>query len=615
MVSANLTSRHLRKMNRQQFIGFFFVVLFVGAHAARVESSIAVRRAEEKVNRPKDLDYKECAGFSCSTEGCERNYIWLDTPRQTCRYKETYKLSHRQDEFARVELDRLVSKTEKFKKTGCLFGTGVSYDTYAFKCVRRSTQMLRLLKFLSKVRKAAEADEAHPAHDFVKSDEFKNKMRVAGDNFVTGFEKYQQSDALSEDKQNNNHTAMDFRGAFTALMATADQDEASAEGVSEMEKDAQQAAQVTASMLKVLRVELDEDQKGNLKQTAEDMLAGDDDKDDAQDDAEAIMDLLAGDIETGMLGGAVDDTVLSTLPADQQELATKAVKESTSEGSAAAASLLQESSNSSVATRGTGPLKWIFKHGLGWVVARVFWLGLFAVGTALGLIRAALFPVFFLGCTLLKSLKWLTVDVVYWGGIEGETDPIVRGLQSIGRCPAEMWEALYFDSNAKHVVGQIFIQPAQFASWATGVEHPIWTERQLCKKIRCGENQYCSAGKCVCTLGHYATPDGSSCALATTKHGCKCKERWVKGVLWSTTYFGCPAASGRCLVDQLDPSFHKCKGSVKADTNWVKQGLAWASGSNSRAAIYDGCEAQPMHQIIPSLPEIVEEVSELAGKL
>merc|ERR1719321_435345 len=105
----------------------------------------------------------------------------------------------------------------------------------------------------------------------------------------------------------------------------------------------------------------------------------------------------------------------------------------------------------------------------------------------------------------------------------------------MGKCPAQMWETVGFDADARHVVGQIFIQPAKIATKATGVVHPLYSANYLCSKVRCGLNQHCSAGRCLCDLGFYADEAKTKCEPLTSTNGCKCKPRWRAPLkLWTS---------------------------------------------------------------------------------
>jgi len=191
---------------------------------------------------------------------------------------------------------------------------------------------------------------------------------------------------------------------------------------------------------------------------------------------------------------------------------------------------------------------------------------MFLLGTALGVIRAALFPILFIGCTALKFLVWLFRDVGYNLMWEGELQLVGNRFLEIGRCAPVMWDAVGFDSTrgAGHAVGQIVIQPAQFASKVTGVHHFYKSERDLCQDVQCGRFASCTAGQCYCDMGYYPMDGKSSdCGLATTAAGCVCQSVWSSGRLITQNHFGCPSSKFKCKVDTAHPTFASCKANIK----------------------------------------------------
>eukprot|EP00747_Dinoflagellata_sp_TGD_P123318 gnl/TRDRNA2_/TRDRNA2_173799_c0_seq12.p1 gnl/TRDRNA2_/TRDRNA2_173799_c0~~gnl/TRDRNA2_/TRDRNA2_173799_c0_seq12.p1 ORF type:complete len:454 (+),score=106.20 gnl/TRDRNA2_/TRDRNA2_173799_c0_seq12:164-1363(+) len=280
------------------------------------------------------------------------------------------------------------------------------------------------------------------------------------------------------------------------------------------------------------------------------------------------------------LGGA--DTVGTV--EDEDDLAAQAADMEGAELAASAekgASLVEQ--KGAVATKGEGPLKWLFKHGIGWLIARVSWLVIFLLGASLGLFRGAvLFPLMLVSCTLFKIATYLFKDVGYNLLWEGETK-YLGNFKKIGKCPKQMWGAVGFDTDAKHVAAQVVIQPAKFASWATNVHHVLKTG---CSHT-CPTNAVCHQGRCHCLAGFYADPTKTSCGQIMTANGCVCRTTFHEaGILLKTTLHGCPANIRKCKVDKRHPSFHTCSSRVPRQSYWFS------------SALWDMCTPMPESQFL-----------------
>lgn len=326
------------------------------------------------------------------------------------------------------------------------------------------------------------------------------------------------------------------------------------------------------------------------------------------------------------------------------------------EGASLAEVYGKHKSRQGVASRGTGPLKWLFQHGLGWVITRLAWLVLFLVGSAVGLItgpaRVVFFPLLFVGCTLSKFIIWAFKDFGYNFLWEGETELMAGNFMKIGRCAPQMWHMIGFDPEEANTgamaggaviggavgagaglasgaavgasagalagpagiavgagvgavvgvaIGQgIFIDAAQFASDVTGVHHFYKGSESLCENVKCGANAACYAGKCRCNPGAYPEEGTPNCGAIVTKNGCQCLARWRTSEmlgLWSQAHYGC--SSGRyCHVDTApDANFNQCKRSLKTESNLFTQ-IGLVSAGPPR----DYCIPKPFQAYVPSLP-------------
>eukprot|EP00931_Biecheleriopsis_adriatica_P022009 TRINITY_DN14247_c0_g1_i2.p1 TRINITY_DN14247_c0_g1~~TRINITY_DN14247_c0_g1_i2.p1 ORF type:complete len:581 (+),score=106.83 TRINITY_DN14247_c0_g1_i2:70-1812(+) len=573
-------------------VAVVFLLLLAGAEAARVAEHTQGNVLDTgAASKTPDLDWPGCGskGLSCSSEGCQRSYLWLDTPRQSCRFTDQYKLTHRQEEFLQVELARLEEKSIKFAQTACIFGSGFSYDTYMWKCSRRMQQMIRLLRFLNKAIAEAKSDPEHPAHIYATSTEVQEKLTRALNNIGEGFDRYAAQSGYR----------FDFRKAYKSML---DLPERRAEAKTKCpnctftpgEERSQEEAYITAGMLSMVGPELSSEQLSELEAhiASEEQERG---SAESEAEAERILDALDGDIARGNFAGIDTESLSLTMSAEQlsnfdMELEGQGLTESSS--------LLEQNGTSSQAlsTRGQGPIKWIFTHGLGWVVTRIAWVVLYLIGVAAGVIRAAVFfPLLFLGCTLSKLLSWIFGDVIYRAGWDGDFKAVVQGFARIGTCPAWALDFVGFDSR-NHVLNQVVLQPARFASDLTGVEHAYKSAKQLCDGIVCGTSAFCSAGKCYCQKGFYPIPGTSDCGPLMTKRGCVCRPQWEESklIVFTEINYGC--THGRCKVDRNHHSYNRCKSALPRKTSWMG-----ADGPHK----YDECATQPFMAKLPPLSSYV----------
>lgn len=588
-------------LRAQRLAFLFLVVLLAGHEAARISHSledIEVKRslavegevaAEEwgsrKASKTTDLDWDGCGkkGLLCNGEGCKRQYLWLDTPRQACRFTDEYKLTHRQEDFLKVELARLEEKSATFAKTGCLFGSGFSYDTYMWKCVRRTHQITRLARFIGKLVKAAQEDPSHPAHSYAGSAEVKGALDRIGKNVAAGFDKFEASKG----------TGLSYGKAYQDMLALpqklAEAQAACARAncfVSEEEMRSQEEAYISASMLELVGANLTEDQRASLQaHIAADRRSQSTADREAQ--KEQLLDGFESDVSRTNLGGEIGDASLWTLSGEQKEAFHEELQTT---GLANSTSLID--AGAGVAARGIGPLKWLVQYAPGWVVSRIAWLLLFVIGSALGIIRAGiLFPLLLVACSLWKIVEWVFGDIIYQAGWEGEYMEVVKGFKAIGTCASWAWEFVGFETgmSATAVVGQIFVQPAKFSSLLTGVHHAWKSNSQLCQGVPCGKHAYCYAGKCFCQLGYYQAADSSDCEEMKSAHGCACRSMWTDSdyVVFSSTYYGC--YEGRCAVDTRDPSYASCSESLRG----------FYPSSYRKSFAWDTCRDGPYEAQVP----------------
>jgi len=385
--------------------------------------------------------------------------------------------------------------------------------------------------------------------------------------------------------------------------------------VAEQIQSSQEQGTVLASMLGMVGVEMTEDQKATVMMNMH-LLREKDSRSDEEIEDEIInaIDNDIGDTmiervaETGLPDsgldisrrayvqaqvtgseGTSDDTSVQEDDLEEAEMQIEDVPDG---------SLLQVQQNMSnqVSVQGRGPLKMLFSHGPGWLLSRIAWLFLFLVGSITGVIRAGVFfPLLFVGCLLAKFIKWIFVDLFYNYGWEGEGQKVVKGFMSLGRCAPDMWDFVGFDSSVKDVLGQVVMQPAKFASWATNVYHPFKDTKDLCKGVVCGTKAVCFTGQCRCETGFYPLPgDAHSCGLMTSKAGCVCQPHWASrkkhAFMFTESFAGCPNW-GMCKVDQFHSTYSSCKARLPTSGYFVRK-----TGSK------DHCQPQALHSVRKKVP-------------
>jgi len=589
-----------------------FLLLLAGAEAERINTAAnlaTAARAEIEAHSFKgrssagkktmDLDWPGCGsktdwlfGPSCSgVEGCEWHKLWLDTPRQSCRFSDGYKLQPENvQRFLPVELARLEEKSATFASNGCLFGGWFS------KCYRRMRQIIRLLKYVRRAVSEAKKDPSHPSHALAASEETSQKLLRAADNMAAGFKKLQGKDGFGE------AFSMMTEGPESLRAAAAAVEGAENRSLTDEEKVAMENTRAVEGMLKATGTSLDDAQRAELYAQIE---AGGS-MEEGEGDLDADVEDLVGSLDEAM--GESDDDDRSNL--QEQEGHPDEEDDDDPEDAVAkaadAGALVQlgarsgTNSTGAVQARGTGPLKWIFKHGLGWIVTRIAWVLLFLVGSAMGLIRAGvIFPLLFLGCTLSKFIVWVFRDVGYNLLWEGNTDLVAKRFQKIGKCPAWAWDSVGFDASKEGAVKQIVLQPASFASYMTGVAHVYKSEESLCDKVKCGSHARCQRGQCICNEGYF--PDASSpghCSLAPTAAGCRCKARWSQGLIFTSTHYGC-SSSGECEVDSVHASFSTCRSNIASAPTGLER-LGNAMGVLD-SAVLDSCKRLPFRAVVQAL--------------
>jgi len=601
--------------------GLLLLCLLAGGEAARLSASATLAAATRRIaerrharhgsgSRPddghgihgvaqktEDLDWPGCGkksgfwGTSCSaTEGCAVQPIWLDRPRQRCRFTDEFKLRPEQvPKFLPVELKRLEEKSATFAKYGCLLGGWFA------KCYRRMRQIVRLLKYVQQAVKEAKADPSHPAHALASSEATTQALQRAADNLAVGFAKHEKG---------KEHGA-DFPEAFARLKRMPETLRTAAEiadsknsSLSAQEREAMEKTASVEAMLAVTKTKLNDEQRAELFARIE---AGEGDDMEEEHDLNKAVDMVTA--QTDGMFEASDRHDLEGVQNQEEQTSDEEtdVEDTLAQEEDHSVLQLEDASirargNSTQLAAGTGPLKWLFKNGLGWLVTRIAWLVLFLVGAALGIIRAAvIFPLLFVSCTLAKFLVWLFRDVGYNLLWEGETKHLATRFKRIGKCAPWMWETVGFDATAPSVgdvAAQVVIQPAQFASHVTGVHHVYKSKNQLCDNMRCGANAHCLAGQCHCLGGYYPQAHRPDCALAVTSTGCRCLHRWEARTLSKLSgqvHYGC-APGGTCTVDKEDPSYATCKGNLTSLL--TKMSLSDPS---------DSCARQPFEALVPAL--------------
>lgn len=514
--------------------------------------------------------------FGCSKEpGCGSHYIWLDTPRQRCRYTDEYKLQRDQmGRFFPVELARLHEKSEIFAKSGCIVGGWWN------KCHRRMTQITRLFNYLRKARAVVDKEgKSHPAYGVASCDETQQKFEAIAENMAAGFEKNQ---ATSD---------MGMMAGMEKLMSIPGDVDATKKAygeagitLTEVEVGALQQSKQMAAYLNMMG--------GNITSKQEDILraqielkgvessdsTGPDVLDEMVADQEDLLSMM-DETDRAELAEMEEDAVNeiddahdgvgkpspeAVIPVDGDESDDHGAEQVMTEDLDGTSSLMQLSSNA-----GDGPLqmlvkglrggmKWLVKNGLGWILRRIAWTVAFMVGFLFNAARAfVLFPISAAVCTVGKFTGWFLKDLM-WSGKN-----IKKGFVSIGKCPAQAWEFVGFDKKEEPedaLINAIIYKPARRASWFSGVNH-LWKSGKPadpCRAVKCGVDAICQNAKCLCRAGLTPAADKRSCVLSLTENGCECKQFWKDGVLGTSaladrTSYGCD--STKCMVDQGQPSF------------------------------------------------------------
>jgi len=430
------------------------------------------------------------------------------------------------------------------------------------------------MTFVRKAREQVGADPTHPSYDMVTSEDTTRSLQRVSDYLAQGFAKHQ-----------GDGPKLMFGDALESLKRahTEVQEAPASSGLLDSEKANMEKTATTAAMLAMVDIDVNEAERGHLYALVE--AQGDSEGSDSnaivEDQMNAIDDMMhqADDGDLANIFALEDD--------EDEEGEDEVVYDLNDTN--AVASLIEKVGHGPPASKEkVGPLKWLFQHGLGAIVARVAWLMLFSVGVALGLIRGAvIFPLLFIGCVLLKFAAWFSLDFGYSFLWEGDTGAFSR-FPKIGQCAPAMWDAVGFDSSVANTAGQIFIQPATFASEVTGVEHLYRSPKSPCESVACGKNAACRGGQCYCMSGFYPPSEGESpsdCTLATTHAGCKCKSFWSHdGVIGHTSHYGCSAVRRTCIVDTEDTTYKTCSHKLKSLDGVVNSYLKRAMGRKKQAA-------------------------------
>jgi hypothetical protein len=245
---------------------------------------------------------KDCPGCKAWTksgcrkgDGCNYNYIWLDTPRQSCRYTDEYKLLPDQvANFFPTELKRLEEKAAKFAKSGCIYGG------WWMKCYRRIQQILRLFNYVKKAHIAVLKDgDSHPAFHIVASDETKARIAAVSKNMGAGFNKHSTTKKFCFDK-----SLQKMEQIPSEVQKRKDAAAAAGEPISEDELALFEKSLQSAAMLEMMCTEVTEDQTQELQAKIEasgamkdaDMELDDIVDQTIKDNAEALKDLDKEDV-------------------------------------------------------------------------------------------------------------------------------------------------------------------------------------------------------------------------------------------------------------------------------------------------------------------------------
>jgi len=424
---------------------------------------------------------------------------------------------------------------------------------------------VRLLTFVRKATEQARADPTHPAYALATSETTTKSFERISEYLAQGFAKHQ-----------GDGQPLQFGEALKRMtqahMAMQEESEAAADsnssisGISDEEKATMEKTATTAAMMSMVNVDLNEEERGHLYALAE--IEGDSEGSDASAIVEEQMNGIDDILQSADDGDFANIAAQETFDDEEDDDEIQDIDTEASETTDA--SLIETAGRGQVVQpkEKVGPLKWLFKHGLGWIIARVAWLALFSVGAVLGVIRGAvIFPLLFVSCTLLKFASWLFNDFGYDYLWNGDTGAFSR-FGKIGQCAPAMWDAVGFDASVENTASQIFVQPATFASQVTGVHHVYRASESLCAGVDCGENASCHGGQCYCRPGFYPPSRGmspSDCVPATTQAGCKCQGYWYMREamgLYSSSHYGCSTSRGKCVVNTQDQTYGTCRGKL-----------------------------------------------------
>jgi len=252
--------------------------------------------------------------------------------------------------FFPVELARLEEKSATFARTGCLFGGWWS------KCYRRIRQVVRLLKYVRRAEaKAKEIGPSHEAYDLLTSSKTQEALLRTAKNIAAGFKKHGEGSKFGLDFEQGFNDIMNLQASVKSV-----EDEArlNNESLTQGEKQTLEDTLAVEAMLKAQGIVLTDEQRAALYARIE---AGSDSQDDSLD--ESLIDDEEQDLDRTFDAAERDGNhgeLFSDLAAQENANTTESP-----------ASLLEVASEQALTTRGTGPLKWLFKHGLGWLVTRI----------------------------------------------------------------------------------------------------------------------------------------------------------------------------------------------------------------------------------------------------
>jgi len=586
-----------------------FILVLLASHEPLVMAERIKQHNMASTGKTPDKDWDGCKAFSkkaCKAKtGCGMEKVWLDTPRQSCRFTEEYKLQTENImKYFPTEIKRLEEKTVTFSKHGCLFGFFPM-----FKCHRRMLQTIRLFNYVRKARELVAQDTEHPAYDYVMGQGTKDRLERVASNLVTGFQKNPKTKnfGLDEGVMKMKQTPANL----DAMKAEADK-----AGVELTEKDMamREEAERTAAVLTMMGAEVTDESVNNLKAAME--ASGEELQESQENDVgtgsdpiDILAKVTAKDLED------LDEDQRAELTAESEEAGSETEEDLTDPddheladppATAGNSSALIQLDNMAPKKHGgplkmllwTGP-KWLMKHGIGWIFFRIVWLVVFLITSVFSVIRAfALFPVGLIACVLWRALYWVGVDLLWEGDVSGD------GFKAIGQCPAMMWDAVGFDTgNPKEsAAGQIILQPARLAAHVSGVYHPYKSvgRPDPCKGIICGSHARCLSGQCYCSLGMYPVQGTPNCGMLVTTNRCVCRTAWASGFgPFENKFYGCNA-NNKCKVDvNMSSNSQTCVKAMSKARGWKDLALKTVTGIQSSKT--DSCVYQRGSQQVPPL--------------